>query len=546
MSASARGWSAIALAVIVAMAGSCTSATDAKRDPNAPATVVATPDSFTLVRGDERYLVITVRSAAGSDIATPVLQYSSSAPTIASVSLNGLVHANFTGVATITVSSGDAHAAVAVTVSDPDDSIPVAMRVLPGVISIRSGEVTQIVYTVVNKWNVAIAGTTATWTSNKPEIVTVSPQGLARGGAAGTATITGTVGDLTRYIPVYVRSTDAIIDGTDRLVPGAESSLTLMAFDSLSLQFESLPAVWSSSDSAVLSVSSSGVATGRRNGEASIVAVAGKLSARVTVTVAPLSGTIAYRAQGNAVSFIRLDGSAPVSVAIDAKTVGRVALSPDGTQLAYDCDADVCLINIRAGTPSVLVAKASDPSWTADGTRVAVRSGYATMAIVPVGGGTTQVVRATHYVARPHISASGALVAFECDYNDPYGELSDLCIQSTQSASPNTLLFLDAYDVAWSPRADSLALVSASSLCVSPVSDPRCGGTAPTRCGQAVSEPAWSPDGSYLVLVRLGALWITDVTGRTCMRFPQTGLGGTAPTSPTWGNGTPPLRTESP
>lgn len=140
------------------------------------------------------------------------------------------------------------------------------------------------------------------------------------------------------------------IDGTDRLIPGADAPLRLMVVDSGSRASRPLAATWTTSDSTVVRMESSGMATELRSGEAWIVATSTNVSVRLRVTVAPLSGTIAYhRGQGAAVSFIRLDGSPAVSADLGATPGRTLSWSPDGTRIAYDCVPGVCLTTIASG-----------------------------------------------------------------------------------------------------------------------------------------------------------------------------------------------------
>ncbi len=527
---------AIVLASAYGLLAGCGSPTDAVSGAEATSVIVS-PAAVTLARDEDRALLVSVRSADGSQIAHPAVQFSSSLPNVASVNSVGVVHGMSAGTTTITATSGAVSAAATVIVADPFALIPTFIYADPTVLAFWPGDSARVTLTVTNKWNELISSPSVAWSSSAPAIATVSPIGVVRGVAEGTATVTASSGGVVRTVPVIVRRIDAVvIEGTDRLIPGAESPLRLLMFDLSAHAMRALTGVWTSSDSTVVRVSSTGLATGLRHGTAIMTATSGTVSAQAMIDVVSLTGAIAYRVGSGQVSFLALDGSAPASVAVDGIS-GNVALSPDGSQLAYDCGAGVCAMTLATRSRRTLIGGgASSPSWTADGARVAVQSGYAQMSLVPVPSGPVEPVRAFHYVMKPRVSADGAWLAYQCDHLDPYGDSSDLCVVTTKAHSSDELLIENGYDVAWSPRGDSLAFVRTGTLCVSSLSKPSCGGDPRRPCAQDVSEPSWSPDGAFLVVVRTTSLWITDSAGRTCMRVAQASASGQQASSPTWGN----------
>jgi hypothetical protein len=524
-------WFARLRVCIVGLLLGCGSVTDV----NHPAAAVVVQKSLALVRGAQQQLQVSVRSADGAEIAGATVHYSSTAFKIANVNTAGVVSALGVGVASILVTSGNITAVVTVTVSDPDALVPANVQLATSTLTLWPGDSATVSAMVSNRWNEPLPSSGLTWTSSMPGVAVVSSTGVVHGLATGSATITATAGVVSRTVAVLVHEYGTLVLlGTNRLVPGAESPMSLVKFDSASLQTRTVAGTWSSSDPTVVSVSADGVATGLRSGEATVTGTTGGVPMLTKIVVAPLPGVIAYRVQAGQVAFLPLDGSSPTRTAIDVDATGTVALSRDGSQLGYDCGADVCVRDLLTGIRRLFLGKASDPSWTCDGSRIAVRTDLTAVNIVPVASGQTLAVRTSHYMLRPRISADGAWLVYQCDINHPYDELTDLCIQSTQPGADGPLYFSDASDVALSPRGDSLAFVAKATLCVATLHTPGCASDPRRSCILDVTEPSWSPDGSYLVVVRAGGLWITNPAGSTCMRL--TGAGQTV-SAPSWGTG---------
>jgi len=130
------------------------------------------------------------------------------------------------------------------------------------------------------------------WRSSAPKVADVDSRGTVRAAAPGVATITATVDGKSATADVQVRSPTAVpvaqvtVTPADPKVPiGKTLALTAQLVDAQKRALNDRQAIWSSSDSTIASVSSSGVVTARRTGAAIITASAEGQSGRVTVTV---------------------------------------------------------------------------------------------------------------------------------------------------------------------------------------------------------------------------------------------------------------------
>ena len=192
--------------------------------------------------------------------------WSSSNPTVASVSALGVLTANAAGTSTITYMLTTGCFATKVVTVNPSPSTILGTR------SVCTGSTTQL--------SDAITG--GTWTSTTPGVATISSGGLVSGISAGTTTISYIIGSCytTAIVTVYPTPT---ISGSPLLCIGSTDTLTGPVGSS-----------WSTSNPAVVSVSS-GIAIGLSAGVATITCIAatgciGTLSVTVNPSPSPISG----------------------------------------------------------------------------------------------------------------------------------------------------------------------------------------------------------------------------------------------------------------
>ena len=149
--------------------------------------------------GDTETAQVTVKDAAGNAL-THAVTWTSSDPTVATVTAQGVVTALRTGTATITAAAHDQSGAVTLTVV-----VPVASVVISGTKSepLEVGLTLQLTAAVKDA-----AGNTltrpVTWTSANPTIATVDAAGLVTGVGRGTATITAAAGKVSATASVRV------------------------------------------------------------------------------------------------------------------------------------------------------------------------------------------------------------------------------------------------------------------------------------------------------------------------------------------------------
>jgi len=265
-----------------------TSTADAKFSGIATITVAAArnvtvaPTTLSLVAGATSTLVPTVRIDAGQSTA---VTWRTSAATVATVSATGVVTAVANGTATITaVSVADTllRGTALVTVLPSVRTVTVT----PTTAAVFIGATQAIVPTVTVDGTVA---TTVTWRSSVPTVASVSADGVVTGVAAGTSVITAvstadTTKRATATITVSSRPiTVGIVQRNVSINPGRTFALTANVIGDPGI---STAVNWTSSASAVATISSAGVVSAISAGSTLITATSqADITKRDTLTV---------------------------------------------------------------------------------------------------------------------------------------------------------------------------------------------------------------------------------------------------------------------
>src|SRR5947199_8111088 len=153
------------------------------------ASVSVSPASASLQTGQTVQLTATPKDASGNPLSGRAVSWTTSNATVATVSSSGLVTGGAAGSATITATSEGQSGTSALTVTN----VPVAsVTVSPAAATVTVGTTTQLTATPKDANGTALSGRVVTWGTSNAAIATVSASGLARGVAAGRATITAT------------------------------------------------------------------------------------------------------------------------------------------------------------------------------------------------------------------------------------------------------------------------------------------------------------------------------------------------------------------
>ena len=253
------------------------------------ASVTVSPSAATVPVGGTQQLTATPLDANGNPLSGRTITWTTSAPGVATVDANGLVSAVATGSATITATSEGKSGTAAITVS----SVPVAsVAVSPASATLIVGATQQLTATPLDANGNPLSGRTISWTTSALGVATVDANGLVTAVAPGSATITatsegksGTSAITVNPVPV---ASVAVTPGSATVSVGGTQQLTATPLDADGNPLSGRTVTWVSSNTAVATVSASGLVTGVAPGSATITATSEGKSGTATITVNPV------------------------------------------------------------------------------------------------------------------------------------------------------------------------------------------------------------------------------------------------------------------
>jgi uncharacterized protein YjdB len=167
------------------------------------------PSSLSLVPGQSGRLTLSALNAEGQAIPVSGAVWSSSDPTVASISESGEVTPLAPGSTTITAQVGGTSASSVVTVSA---RVVYSISVAPGSVELAPRGVARLSATLRNANGDPVTGPPVEWRSSNSRVATVSSAGLVTGRAVGEATIVAMSQGLEDRAMVRVEGSD---DGGD-------------------------------------------------------------------------------------------------------------------------------------------------------------------------------------------------------------------------------------------------------------------------------------------------------------------------------------------
>lgn len=289
---------AIALLSSAALAlGACSS--DSTEPASAVVSVAVTPRVNNMVVGGTQQLAAQALDASGNPIAGKSITWTSSEPSVATVSASGLVTTVGPGSTAIQASSDNASGFAAISVTAPVSSVVITGN--GGVIPV--GLTQQLTANLRDAAGNAVFIRTVTWSSSAPTIATVSSTGLVTAVTAGTATITATSEGRTGTATVttavtFPVATVTVTPGVVPLIQGSTQQLTATLRDGAGNALADRLITWTSSNTAVASVSSTGLVTTVGQGTTTISASSeGKTGTSVFWSLFGLTPAVPYTAQ---------------------------------------------------------------------------------------------------------------------------------------------------------------------------------------------------------------------------------------------------------
>ena len=465
-------------------------------DPPRPTTIAVAPATVRLTAlGATEQLTAEVRDQNGNAMAGAAVSWASSAASVATVSSTGLVTAVGNGTATITATAGSASGSATVTVAQEVSAVAIS----PAADTLVAGDTLRLAAEATDANGRPVAGPAFDWTSSDTLVAVVDDLGLVTGVGAGeaevTATAAGVTGRAELTVVTPVPTTVAVSPDTVALTAlGQTAQLDVEVRDQIGRVMEGVPVSWSSADTTVAAVDSTGLVTAAGNGTATITATAGSASGSATVTVA------------QEVSAVAVSPATDTLVAGDTLGLAAEATDANGRPVAgteFDWASSDTLVAVVDDVGLVTGVGAGEAEVTATAAGVTGRAALTVAAPAP-----TAVAVTPDTVA---LTALGQTAQLAAEVHDQIGRVmegfpmswssADTLVAKVDSAGLVTAIGGGATTVAATAGAISGTAVvtvmqSAGSVVVSPAGDTVAPGDTLRLAAEAFDENGHRVDGA--------------------------------------------------
>ncbi|HTE47308.1 MAG TPA: Ig-like domain-containing protein [Gemmatimonadaceae bacterium] len=420
---------AVRLAVFAVLSNviSCSSDASSTEIQELVNSVVVSLGLQTLTVGQTVQAGAIAHDGAGSTLNGVTITWSSSDPSVASISAAGLVTAIAPGTTQITGAVGTRSASTTVTVTGaPVAAVTVALS--PAAVVV--GQPVTATATALDANNTVLTGRPVTWSSSNPNVATVSSSGavsvIGPGAADIIATSEGAIGKATLTVQSPAIGSVSVSLSSTSLAPGQTTTATAVVRDSAATVVTGLPIAWSSSDNTVATVNSEGLVTAVSAGAATITATTGGVGGTAALTVQSVAGSVTVSLTDNpltvgktttATATVR-DGSGNTmsgqTVTWSSNTTGVATVSSTGviTSVAVGTATITATSNGLSGAAVIAVQPAASSMTVALGVS-SLKVGLATTATATVldAGGATLAGRTVTWTSSDvnvaAVSASG-------------------------------------------------------------------------------------------------------------------------------------------
>src|SRR5207247_1744829 len=253
------------------------------------ASVSVTPATATIGVGQTAQYAAITRDAFGNPLGGRTVTWSSSNPGVATVNGAGQATGVAVGAATRTATSEGKSGTAAILVTN----VPVAsVAVSPASASVQVGQTVQLAATPRDANGNPLSGRAVSWASSNTAVATVSGSGLVTGVTAGSATITATSegqgGTATITVSTALVASVTVSPATASVPAGQTVQPAATPKDANGNPLNTLTGrtvAWASNNTAVATVTGSGMVSGVTAGTASIAATSETVTGTSALTV---------------------------------------------------------------------------------------------------------------------------------------------------------------------------------------------------------------------------------------------------------------------
>ncbi len=263
-------------------------------DPPRPTTVTVSPSTAELTAvGATVQLAVEVRDQNGNAMAGAPVTWASSAPAVATVSSAGLVTAVSNGTVTITATAGSASGTATATVVQQVSNVAVS----PATDTLVAGDTLRLSAVAADANGHPVAEAEFSWASSDTLVAVVDDAGLVTGVGAGQAEVMVTSAEVTGRAQLLVvapaPTTVAVTPDTVALTAlGQTAQFAAEVRDQAGRVMEDVPVDWSSADTQVVAIDSTGLVTAVGRGVTTVAAAAGSASGTAVASVMQSAGSV--------------------------------------------------------------------------------------------------------------------------------------------------------------------------------------------------------------------------------------------------------------
>jgi uncharacterized protein YjdB len=252
------------------------------------ASVTPSLTQLSIYVGQTVQLGVTLKDVTGGTLTGRSISWTSATPLVATITAQGLVTAVAPGTASIVATAEGKTTTATVTVA----LVPVqTVSITPASGRIYTGQTLQLSASAKDSAGNTLTGRTVLWSSGAPSVAAISAQGLLTALAPGMTIITATIGGQAAMTPVAVMydslTNISVLPSAETLILGLKKGQSKPLRANYAVKsgqtnvFKYIS--WTSSDSAVVSVSSSGTITAKKSGTVTVTASAEGKTGSATV-----------------------------------------------------------------------------------------------------------------------------------------------------------------------------------------------------------------------------------------------------------------------